>query len=145
MGVTAGNGGGEALLAQAALAASAANSPSILIADDDRVVRYVVGQMLSKLGYSVTTAEDGFKAREAFEQSPDSFELVIIDLTMPGMNGTELIQHLKELRPGQRILVTTGHTDTEQVLALESQGDVAILTKPFKFEDLQGWISGNLA
>ncbi len=115
-----------------------------MIADDDRVVRYVVGQMLGRLGYQVSTAEDGFKARQLFEGSPDAFDLVIIDLTMPGMNGTELISHLRELRPGQRILVTTGHTDNEQVQELLRAGEIDILTKPFNFEDLQAWISERL-
>ncbi|MCC7477033.1 response regulator [bacterium] len=124
--------------------AAPAAGRSIMIADDDRVVRYVVGQMLSRLGYQVECAEDGYKARELFEAGPDSFGLVIIDLTMPGMNGSELISHLRELRPGQQILVTTGHTDSEQVQELLKSGGIEILTKPFNFEDLQAWISQRL-
>jgi DNA-binding NtrC family response regulator len=116
----------------------------ILIADDDRVVRFVVGQMLSRLGHQVSTAEDGFAARSLFEASPQGFDLVIIDLTMPGMNGSELIAEMRKLNPAQPILITTGHSEHEHIQSLCAEGNIDLLIKPFQFEDLRAWIEARL-
>jgi len=89
---------------------------TLLLADDEEGIRKVLGIALSDSGYEVLTAETGLEALEVFRQARPS--IVLTDIKMPGMDGIELLRHIKAERPETEVIMITGHGDME--LAIES-------------------------
>jgi CheY-like chemotaxis protein len=102
----------------------------ILFVDDEAQIVRMVQQMLERLGYHVTARTSSVEALEAFRAQPDKFDLVITDLTMPNMTGTELTPKLVEIRPDIPIILCTGFSE---VIAEEKAKAIGIreyLMKP---------------
>jgi len=85
-------------------------SETILVVEDDPVVRDVVETTLRKFNYLVITAVDGLDAVNQFSSNNSSVDLVLMDIIMPRMNGKQAAEEIKKIRPGIRILFTSGHT-----------------------------------
>lgn len=81
----------------------------ILFVDDEESIAKMVSQMLTRLGYTVTNRTSSLDALELFRKTPDSFDLVITDMTMPGMTGDTLAFEIKNIRPDIPIILCTGY------------------------------------
>ncbi len=112
----------------------------ILVMDDEAVIRSVVGDMLSHLGYSVAFAADGAEAIALYEQamaSGQSFDGVIMDLSVEGgMGGKEAIQQLKVIDPNVRAVVSSGYSHDPILSHFKDYGFCGVLDKPYKLSDL---------
>lgn len=108
---------------------------TILVVEDGDAVRNLVCRMLVQNGYRVLEACDGRDALRLCETHPDSIELVLTDLVMPHMAGSELAERLRRARPALRILVMSGYTDEPLVQRLGRES-LAFLAKPFTSVDL---------
>ena len=100
-------------------------SERILIVDDEQTIVRMEKQMLERLGYDVTERTSSVEALEAFRDSPDKFDLVITDMTMPNMTGIQLSQKLLEIRPDIPIIICTGFSEKineEKAKAIGIQG-----------------------
>ena len=84
---------------------------TILIADDDELVRSMVVSALKKNGYSVVSAKDGIEALKAFETHRKSIDLILVDHTMPGKNGREVIERIRQYSENIPIIMTSGYGD----------------------------------
>ncbi len=84
----------------------------ILLVDDDPAIANMIGQILERLGYAVSGMTDSTAALERFQASPEDFDLVITDMAMPKMSGSQLAAELKKLRNNIPIFLCTGHSDT---------------------------------
>ncbi len=104
---------------------------TILVVDDERGVRHLAGRMLRSAGYVVVEATGGVEALHMFEREPDRFGLVLTDIIMPQMSGTELIQRIRALRPGARAMCMTGFMHEPVTDADGSAPPLRILQKPF--------------
>ncbi len=111
--------------------------PTVLLAEDEEVVREVMAQMLQTLGYRVLAAENGCHALELFADCPEAIELVIFDLSMPAMNGAELFDRLRSLAPEVKTLLTTGHDELAEVKRMRCAGLTGFLPKPFTLKDMR--------
>jgi two-component system cell cycle sensor histidine kinase/response regulator CckA len=100
----------------------------ILLAEDDPVVRNLVGLMLSKEGYSVLTANDGQEALELCREFKDPIHLLVTDKTMPRMNGLELAESILKKRSEIKIMIMSG--ETAETILKNNTLDV-FLPKPF--------------
>jgi len=119
--------------ARARTPALATPAARILIVDDDADVRAFVADTLESFGHDVTACADGETALARLaEANPD---LVLIDFTMPGMNGAELASALRTRQPGLPMAFVTGYAETEQLEAALGP-DVPVLRKPFGVADL---------
>ena len=110
----------------------------ILIAEDDAVARRVLRALLSKWGYQVSTCTDGAAAWETL-QAADAPSLVVLDWTMPKMDGLEVCQKLRALPEGRLtyvILLTAREREEDIVAGLEAGADDYV-TKPFHTEELR--------
>jgi CheY-like chemotaxis protein len=105
----------------------------ILLVEDEQAVRFAIGRLLQRLGFAVTMATNGADALQSIEQQ--TFDLVLTDAVMPGMSGTDLVQHLRTARPDLRVILMSGYTPG----AVRSQGGGDApqrLRKPFTTPDL---------
>lgn len=120
----------------------AAHQPVILVAEDEAPVRDVVTRILKKAGYFVLSAADGHEGLELSRQYPGLIELVITDVRMPRLNGTDLCAHLLEERPGIKVLLMSGAGRGEIV---SQTADLPFLPKPFDGRTLQARVRALLA
>ncbi|GAK55810.1 transcriptional regulatory protein pilR [Candidatus Vecturithrix granuli] len=108
---------------------------TILIVDDEQSMRDFLAIMLKKEGYNVATAEDGYEASQAIEE--DIYDLVISDIKMPGMNGLELLRHVKQVSPETLVVMITAFSSTEDAVLAMKQGALDYITKPFDIEKIK--------
>ncbi len=114
------------------------NTASVLIVDDDVDTCNNLADILTDLGYGVTTAHDGFSALELVRQQP--FDVALLDLKMPGMDGLTLFRAIKAIRAGTVALLVTafaGSTTAEEALAA---GAWKVLAKPVDIPKLLGLV-----
>lgn len=89
------------------------NGERILLVDDEAAVRRVTKRALERLGYVVVEAPDGLTAWEAFQQAPDSVDLILTDLTMPGLTGEVLAQRIRKERQDMPIILISGYSESD--------------------------------
>ncbi len=106
------------------------SSVSILIVDDEEMMRNLLEKILAREGYQVTTAEDGLAALELVREHP--FDLVISDMKMPRMNGFELLKAIKKDHAQTGVIIMTAYGDTYTVKDALLLGADEYITKPFK-------------
>lgn len=107
----------------------------VLIVDDDPVIRSLVEEMLQAEGYQVVVAEDGKHSIEIIEKEPKplNFNLIVLDVMMPGMNGLDVLTRLKLHTYSQKIpvIMLTGEDRAEDIMAGYEVGADYYITKPF--------------
>jgi len=101
----------------------------ILLVDDDEIMRDSCRQILSKDGYNVKIARDGIEGFNILKE--DSFDLVLLDLKMPGMSGLEVLKRIKENDPETVVIVVTGFATVESAVEAMKLGAYDFLPKPF--------------
>lgn len=103
---------------------------TVLVVDDEEVVRCAVTKMLKRLAYEVLTAADGGEALEIFSRQPDEIDCVILDLAMPDMDGLQTFLALRQVRPDACILLASGFDEEELAQRYAGQGFVGFIHKP---------------
>jgi CheY-like chemotaxis protein len=125
--------------------AEARRKRTILVVDDQQVVREVAQAALQRLGYSVLLAEDGKTALELFEKHQDLIPLVLLDLTMPEMGGLEAFQRLQAMRPEVKVLLSSGYNEAEATSRFQGLGLTGFVQKPYTSRGLAEKIKRALA
>ena len=101
-------------------------SETILIVEDEESVRVPVAGVMKSYGYRVLTATDGRQGWDLFNGHTGEVDLVLLDLSLPGMSGQELLQLIRERAPDTRVIISTGRSDVDDV------EDERVLRKPYK-------------
>ena len=104
---------------------------TILLAEDEDMVRSLVKETLEREGYRVLAASNAAEARRLLEENPGPVQLLITDVVMPKMSGRELAQQIFAVRPEIRVLYMSGYTDAAVVNSGILRTEVAFLQKPF--------------
>jgi PAS domain S-box-containing protein len=112
-------------------------SGTILVVDDEEDVRQVARDLLLAMGFDVITAADGLQALERFRESPAPIRAILMDLTMPRMDGMEAFRELRRLDAQCRVILTSGYNEQEAIQGFLGKGLAAFVQKPFMREDLQ--------
>ena len=102
----------------------------ILVVDDEPTVRKVFGDILERAGYGVIRARDGQEAIDMFRRECDSIDCVLLDLSMPKLDGEEVFRELRKLRSDVRVVLTSGFTEKEFIDRLQSAGFAGFIQKP---------------
>jgi len=110
---------------------------TVLLVDDEAAVLASSMAMLRELGYQVIAAQDGLEALERFKQSPDEISLVLLDLTMPRMDGHETLRELQKLKPNVKVILCSGYHEQEALKETRLGDFVGFLPKPFRLRDLR--------
>jgi two-component system cell cycle response regulator CpdR len=117
----------------------------ILLAEDDSSMRQFLGAALQKAGYEVEICEDGLDALEAVKKAPDSFELLLADIVMPGMDGIELARKASDLSPKLKVMFITGFAAVAMGQKDQTAGNARVLSKPFHLKELVDQVEQILA
>jgi two-component system, cell cycle sensor histidine kinase and response regulator CckA len=118
---------------------------TILLVDDEATVLDVGSQMLSKLGYKVLAANSGAAAIDIYRQNGDAIQLVILDMIMPGMNGSETFDCLKTIDTNVSVLLSSGYSINGEATAIMQKGCRGFIQKPFNLVQLSQKIRKSLA
>ena len=104
----------------------------ILYVDDEPALKKLGEIFLSSIGYQVTSFSSPTEALKTFKESPESFDILIADQTMPELPGSSLAQQIKVLRPDFPVIICTGYSDTMDENKARELGFNALLMKPFE-------------
>jgi CheY-like chemotaxis protein len=110
---------------------------TVLLAEDDDMFRRMAQAMLVRLGYTVITARDGAEAVEIFRQHEDRIACVLLDLTMPRLNGWEALQSIRAIRSDVPLILTSGYDEAQTMEQYHAERPQAFLQKPYQLVKLQ--------
>ncbi len=113
----------------------------VLVVDDEDGVREVAADLLTSLGYRVTTAPDGASAVSQYRESGHDVDVVLLDLAMPGMGGRECFRALKAIDPDVKAVLCTGYGFNVAAQQLLDEGVLGIVAKPYELERLSDAIA----
>ncbi len=107
----------------------------VLVVDDEASIREMTKETLNTFGYNILTAKDAFEALSLFERNKEKVEVVLVDMLMPIMDGSECMMALRKIKSGVRLILTSG-LDDHQRLCRENPGLCIFLPKPYTAEKL---------
>jgi two-component system cell cycle sensor histidine kinase/response regulator CckA len=116
--------------------ASARGSETVLIVEDEEVVRALASRVLTSQGYVVLEARNGREALALVEQSPDQVDLVLTDVVMPEMGGQQLVEQLQQALPETRIMYMSGYAEGDKLQPSIRNSPYPFLQKPFSADSL---------
>jgi CheY-like chemotaxis protein len=108
----------------------------LLIADDEEAVRVVAKEILERQGFTTLVAVDGREAVELFTANRDKVAAALVDLTMPVINGQEVMETMRAMRPDLPVIITSGYSEEEILERLQASPPTAIIKKPYRSRDL---------
>ncbi|MBE0611807.1 MAG: response regulator, partial [Dehalococcoidia bacterium] len=117
---------------------------TVLVVDDDETVRTVTRRMLEQGGFSVVLAADGAQAIETYRTTP-GIALVIMDMTMPRMDGEECFRGLRHIDPTVRVLLTSGYNEQDATERFVGKGLSGFIQKPYRPSELLAKVEAALA
>jgi DNA-binding NtrC family response regulator len=107
----------------------------ILIVDDEKNIRLTMTQTLQTLGYEISAAVDGQDALKILTEQ--EFDLLLLDLRMPGLDGVEVLRRVVRLRPDIRVIIVSAHGTVENAVEVIKLGAVDFIQKPFSPQELR--------
>lgn len=110
---------------------------TVLVIDDEEGVRSLIARMLERLGFTVMLAPDGKIGVDYFRTHADSIIGVLLDLTMPRMNGEQTLHALRRIRPDVRVILMSGYSEEDATGRFEEEHLAGFLQKPFTFDELR--------
>lgn len=115
---------------------AAGGTETILLAEDEEMVRNLVSRILRRAGYTVLTAEDGEAAMNIYENQADSIQLVILDVVMPGLSGHAVLERIRAEAPQLPVLLSTGYDMGSLVSEVATDRVTQLIYKPFDPKEL---------
>lgn len=111
-----------------------AEKSRILVVDDEDTLRTVLSQELKGEGYEVETAADGQIAIDTLKNK--QFELILLDIKMPNVNGFEVLKYIKQNHPNLKVIMLTGFADLKNAIESKKLGAEDFVSKPYDLVDL---------
>lgn len=109
---------------------------TILIIDDEEMIRSLAERILTRDSHSVFTAEDGTSAIALFNENKDSIDIVLVDMLLDGMNGIEILTELRKTAPNIPGIISSGNTYNNDDIPAELNNHLYFLQKPYKANNL---------
>jgi CheY-like chemotaxis protein len=107
-----------------------------LVVEDEEALRIAVSSMLRKRGFSVLEAPDGKTAVAVFHTQAAEIDVVLLDMTLPGMSGPEVLAALRRIRPDVRVILTTAYSQDTVLAAINGERNWAYIQTPYQFSQL---------
>ncbi|WP_372806105.1 ABC transporter substrate binding protein [Pontiella sp.] len=118
---------------------------TILIADDEEVMRKTSQAILENMGYEVLLAENGAEALELYQNKAGRIDLVILDMVMPEMNGRDCFFAIRRIDPRAKVVIASGYAVQEELHDLQQKGLAGTIHKPFRIQELCGLVASVLS
>lgn len=112
------------------------SSHTILIIDDEEMIRELAREILEMEGYKILCAQDGIEGISIFKDSKEKIDCIILDLTMPRMSGRETFLKLRKINRDVNIILSTGHSKDETAQEIIALGVQGVVQKPYRIEEL---------
>ncbi len=109
---------------------------TVLVVDDEEMLRSLMCDILEGEGFSVLSAGNGREAVDIYTARGNEIALVVMDMSMPEMDGTQTFTVLQEMDPAVKVLVSSGYAEDPHVKKLLERGALGVIPKPFKVDDL---------
>jgi PAS domain S-box-containing protein len=109
---------------------------TILVADDDETIRSLARRTLERVGIDVLTAADGREAVEMFRKHAGTIRLVLLDMTMPHMNGEEAFREIRRIRPDCVVVLSSGYNESDATSRFSGKGLAGFIQKPYRQSEL---------
>lgn len=116
----------------------------VMIVDDEELVTMLAQRVLADEGYRVVTARDGFKAIEIYRKLQDEISLIILDFTMPVMDGADVFEELREINPQVSVVLSSGFAEQDRLRAMLAKGLRGFIPKPYTQQKLLAQIRATL-
>ena len=116
----------------------------ILYLDDEEAIVLLMTRMLEALGYRASGYTRAADALAAFQKDPAAFDLVLTDLSMPGISGLEFARQVQSIRPGMAVAIASGHVEASDAATARAQGVLALVLKPHTIDDMSRTVAGLL-
>jgi DNA-binding NtrC family response regulator len=107
----------------------------ILVVDDEEIVRSSISDCLKEIGYEIVAVENGYKAIDKIKA--EDWDLALVDLKMPGMDGIQVLKTIKEIKPIIPVIIITGYATVENAVTAMKLGAADYIMKPFNAEELR--------
>jgi two-component system cell cycle sensor histidine kinase/response regulator CckA len=117
-------------------------SGTALVVDDEDPVRDIIGRVLRRHGMKPVLASSGEEALQLYADHNDHFDLVLLDLTMPGLSGEQTLRALRERNAGQRVMVMSGYSEQDTMSRCAQLGVTDFIAKPFEVDVLLSKLNG---
>ena len=108
----------------------------ILVVDDEPAARVLAKRVFSEAGFEVVAVQSGFECLQLFRKQPHGYALILLDLSMPFMDGEETFKRLREINPNVTVLLSTGFMAQERVDRMLAAGMAGFLRKPHRPDEL---------
>ena len=112
------------------------SAPSVLVVDDEALIRWSLAEMLGERGYTVTEAGDGRMAVAAIENAQEPFDVVLLDYRLPDSADLRLLEKVRHLAPTSQVIMITAHNSPELAQGAAALGAYRVISKPFEVESL---------
>ncbi len=112
------------------------SAPSVLVVDDEALIRWSLTEMLGERGYSVTEAGDARMAVAAIETAEKPFDVVLLDYRLPDSGDLRLLEKVRRLAPTSRVIMITAHNSPELAQGAAALGAYSVISKPFEVDSL---------
>jgi len=116
-------------------------APSVLVVDDEALIRWSLSETLGERGYMVTQAGDGRMAVAAIESAVEPFDVVLLDYRLPDSADLRLLEKVKRLAPTSSVIMITAHNSPELAQGAAALGAYRVISKPFEVESLAALVS----
>ena len=116
-------------------------SGTVLLVDDEETVIGIGTEMLKEIGFDVLTAMDGRQALDVFKNNIDRINFVILDLTMPHLDGEQCFRELRQLKADVKVIMSSGYNEQEVTQRFVGKGLAGFIQKPYKLSTLRSVIS----
>lgn len=118
---------------------------TVLVVDDEELVREVEATLLQKIGYNTLMARNSREACQLFEDKYQQIDLVLLDMIMPDENGATTYKRLKRINPDVKVLISTGYMKDVKVDEILNDSPNQLIMKPFKLAELTNKIDSILS
>jgi PAS domain S-box-containing protein len=111
-------------------------SGTILVIDDEEVIRNSVSELLQDMGYNVVSAADGEDGLKLYKDNTRIIDLILLDMVMPKMSGSEVFEAIREIKSDAKVIIASGFTSDERISKLQKAGLADFMKKPFRRNEL---------
>jgi CheY-like chemotaxis protein len=109
---------------------------TVLLVDDEAMVLNVAGDMMRTMGYTVITASDGSTAVNLYSENHQRIDLVMLDMVMPDMSGSDVFDEIKKINPHAKVLLSSGYSLNGQASRIMERGCDGFIQKPFTLDEI---------